>query len=245
LGIEDAFSDLDLWLLIPDSLLAAVDNHSQTRFFPFTFNGKEGHINVCSIEEFRQRVSACDFPLIAELRRAEVIQGNQNSVQSLLERANHPMTETVREAWFRYHYILMRQAHRALDNPIERGDAPTILFGVTATIEHALQAALVLDGEPYPYVKWLHHGATITPTGRDLVPLVRDVLDLLTKDMLFRPGPEKDHPLSQKLKEIRNVLIDAARENKINGPWLVQWWLSIDTVQNELKRITWGGNRAD
>ena len=245
LGIDDAFSDLDLWLLIPDWLLPVVDNPSKTRFFPFMLDGKEGHINVCSVEEFRRRVSACDFPLIAELRRVETIAGKQNSVQSLLERARQPMSGTVRVAWFRYHYILMRQAHRALDHPIERGDAPTVLLGLSGTIEHALQAALVLDAEPYPYVKWLHHAASITSTGASLVPLVRDVMDLLAKDMLFRPGPEKDHPLSQKLKEIRSVLVVAAREKGVDGAWLEQWWLSIDTVRDEIKRVTWGGNRAD
>jgi hypothetical protein len=138
----------------------------------------------------------------------------------------------------------MRQAHRALDNPIERGDAPTVLFGVSATIEHALQAALVLEGEPYPYIKWLHHEASRTPTGAVLIPLVRDLLELLAKDMLSYPGPEKDHPLSLKLREIRNVLIAAARGKGIDGMWLEKWWLSIDTVREEITRVTWGGSRA-
>jgi hypothetical protein len=138
----------------------------------------------------------------------------------------------------------MRQAHRALDNPIERGDAPTVLFGVSATIEHALQAALILDSEPYPYIKWLHYAAGLTTSGAVLVPLVRDLLDLLAKDMLSHPGPEKVHPLSLKLKEIRNVLIAAAHEKGIDGMWLEKWWLSIDTVREEIKQVTWGGSVA-
>jgi hypothetical protein len=245
LGIDDAFSDLDLWLLVPDSLLPAIDALSNTRFFPFTLNGKEGHINVESDEEFHQRISACDFPLIAELRRAEILLDRQGSVRSLQETALRPMTENVRVAWFRYHYILMRQAHRALDNPIERGDAPTVLFGVSTTIEHALQAALVLEEEPYPYIKWLHHAASRSPTGAVLVPLVRDLLELLAAGMLFYPGPEKDHPLSLKLREIRNGLIAAAREKGIDGMWLEKWWLSIDTVREEITRVRWGGICAD
>jgi hypothetical protein len=57
-----------------------------TRFFPFRLQGKEGHVNVYTVEDFAQRLAACDLPLIAELRRAEM---------SLLERARQPLTEAV------------------------------------------------------------------------------------------------------------------------------------------------------
>ena len=239
LGIDDDFSDLDLWLLLPESLVPIVDAASPTRFFPFTRNGKQGHVNIESVESVRKRISACDFPLIAELRRAEIILDGPDDVSDLLATAGRPMPDAVRLAWFRYHYLLMRQAHRALDNPIERGDAPTVLFGVSGTIEHALQAALILDREPYPYVKWLHHAAARTPTGVLLLPLVREILGLLARDMLHHPGPERDHPLSLKLREIRNTLIAAARANGITDSWLEQWWFSIDTVHDDVKRVGW------
>ena len=73
LGIDDPYSDLDLWLLVPDDALAALDSAAGTRFFPFKMAGKEGHITVEPREEFERRVRQCDLPLIAELRTAGVV----------------------------------------------------------------------------------------------------------------------------------------------------------------------------
>jgi hypothetical protein len=240
LGVDDEFSDLDVWLLIPQSRLAEVDALSPTRFFPFELEGKGGHVNVHAIEEFEGRLTGCDLPLIAELRLAELlIPSDGLPVEELLGRAKSEMPNDVRLAWFQYHYLFMRQAHRALDNPIERGHSATVLFGVSATIEHALQAALVLDGVPYPYVKWLHHAAERSPTGQKIVPLVREMLILLANDGLSHPGPERDHPLSLKLREIRNTLISAAREAGIDETWLETWWLSIDGTRERARCLSW------
>jgi hypothetical protein len=238
--VDDDFSDLDLWLLVPESLLPLLTSGAGTRFFPFRLQGKEGHVNVHAIEEFAQRLAACDLPLVAELRQTTRIAGPHETVSALVEQARQPMPQAVRAAWARYHYVLMRQAHRALDNPIERGDATTVFLGVAATVEHALRAALVLDGEPYPYVKWLHRAASTTPTGQKIVPLAGDVLDLLAQGALFEPGPEREHRLSRKIKEIRAVLIASARDQGLDGPWLEQWWLYIDAAREGVSRVTWG-----
>jgi hypothetical protein len=136
------------------------------------------------------------------------------------------------------HYVLMRQAHRALDNPIERGEESTVFFGVAATVEHSLQAALVLDGEAYPYVKWLHGAASDTPLSQKIVPLAGDVLDLLAQGALFERGPEKEHRLSCKLKEIRAVLIASAHEKGQDEPWR---WLYIEAARESVRGVTWGG----
>ena len=101
------------------------------------------------------------------------------------------MREEVRRAWFRYHYVEMRGEHRAADNPIERGDSVAVLQAMTQTLSHALRAAVVLDGQPYPYIKWLAHAAFQTPTGKRLAPRVAELLDCLACDALRLPGPEK------------------------------------------------------
>jgi hypothetical protein len=141
------------------------------------------------------------------------------------------MSDAVRQAWFAHHYIEMRSEHRACDNPIDRGDASALLLAMSACISHALRAAIVLDGEPYPYVKWLAAAAARTPTGARVAALVNELLDLLAAGALRMPGPERDHPLNVKLREIRKVLIAASRAHGIDGPWLEHWYLHLDMRQ--------------
>src|SRR5690606_29507336 len=98
--------------------------------------------------------------------------------------------------FFFYHYFQMRSFHRACDNPMERGNAVAVLFGVAQALAHALRAALVLDGHPYPYDKWLHLEAVRHPTGRALAAHVEVLLECMANDALRRAGPEKENPLS-------------------------------------------------
>ena len=102
---------------------------------------------------------------------------------------------------------------------------------MTATISHALRAAVVLDGEPYPYVKWLAAAAARRPTGARVGALVNELLELLATGALPIPGPEREHPLNVKLRQIRNLLIAAARSRGIDGPWLQRWYLHLDMRQ--------------
>lgn len=110
---------------------------------------------------------------------------------------------------------------------------------MTAALSHALRAAMVLDGVPYPYVKWLARAAFAAPTGRRLEPDVTRLLDLLARDALRAPGPEASHPLSHALKTIRGLLIEAAREGGIDEPWLQEWWLSIDRARRGIREVIW------
>ncbi|NLC59099.1 MAG: DUF4037 domain-containing protein [Armatimonadetes bacterium] len=239
LGVEDAFSDLDVWLFLPEARLAALRAVERGSFFAFTLAGKEGHLNLESREECARRLDACDLPRIAELRRCRLLTDPNGWAGALVDRARQEMRAPVRRAWFCYHYVEMRSEHRACDNPIERGDAVALLLATTRTLEHAMRAALVLDGEPYPYSKWLARACAATPTGRAVLCLVEDVLDLLATDALRAPGPERQHPLSLKLREIRRVLVEAARAAGIDEPWLAQWWLFLDEARQGIEGVRW------
>lgn len=46
LGIDDPYTDIDLWCLLPEDQLKALDSLSSTRFFSFELDGKPGHINA-------------------------------------------------------------------------------------------------------------------------------------------------------------------------------------------------------
>jgi hypothetical protein len=238
-GIDDPFSDLDVWIFLPAAMLPDLDAATATRFFPFELDGKPGHFTVDPSEEVARRLRHCGFPLIAELRVAETLADPRDEAGSLVRFARQPMREEVRRAWFRYHYVEMRGEHRAADNPIERGDAVAVLQAMTQTLSHALRAAMVLDGEPYPYVKWLAHAAFQTPTGSLLAPRVTELLDCLARDALRLPGPEKQHPVSRKLREIRLLLVEAARASGIDEPWLDEWWFHIVQARERIREVVW------
>src|SRR3954447_1626524 len=219
LGIVDAYSDLDLWLLVPHVVARDFDRHSPTRFIEFRFDGRPGHYNIEPMETFDARVTDCDFPLIAELRRTTLFEDNaNNSAAAIVARARRAMPEDVRRAWFRYHYVEMRSDHRAADTPIDRGDAIAVLQAVTRTLIHAMQAAMMLDGEPYPYSKWLGRACAQTSTGAAIIPLVNEVIELFGRGALRMPGPEREHPINLKLREIRAELIAAGKNAGFDEP---------------------------
>jgi hypothetical protein len=238
-GVDDAWSDLDVWVLVPQEVLAAVDAASVTRFFEFSLEGKPGHFNIDSMDQFRARVQRCDLPLICELRCSAIMADAQEAGRTLIERARRPMTASVQHAWFRHHYVEMRSEHRACDNPIERGDALAVMMAMTGTITHALQAAMVLDGQPYPYVKWLRRAAEQTPTGRQIAAIADQMVELLARDTLRRPGPERQHPLSMAMREMRRVLIETAQQRGIDEPWLREWYLYIDAAGAGIGQVCW------
>ncbi len=239
LGVDDAVSDLDLWVLVPDAALQAAESIAGTRFFSFELAGKKGHLNLEAAGDALAQVDRCDLERIAELRRCRVLADGCGLACEVVSRANQPMAEAVRRTWFRYHYVEMRGFHRSCDGPIERGDALALLQALVPTLNHALRAALVLDSQPYPYIKWLGHAAAQTPTGRLIIPLVDNIVKLLAQDALHHPGPEAGHPLGAKLREIRRVLIDSARVGGIDEPWLERWWVYMTQAAKGISSVTW------
>lgn len=238
-GVDDDFSDLDLFVVVTGADLAEVDRLSPTRFFEFVLDGKKGHFNALALEELASGLDGCDLPLIAELRTAHPIQDRLDRVMSLLERAQRPMPADVQRAFCCYHNYWMRASHRAADNPMERGDGVAVLLAVAQTVAHALRMALVLDGVAYPYEKWLHWESLRHPTGRRIVPAIAQILAAAQDGALVLAEPERDNPISQSLREIRTVLVDAALCQGIDEPWLVHWWLYIDQSERAIQDVRW------
>ena len=239
MGIDDAFADLDLWLLVPEGDMTQLDAASETRFFELELDGKEGHLNAESVGAFSARVRGCDMDAIFQLRTAEVLADPTGAARELVGLARRPMRPEVSLAFFRYHYVEMRGEHRSWDNPIERSEPVGALLALSKTIAHALRAAIVLDRQPYPYDKWLHHAAGATPTGKLLLPGLERILDLLAADKLRAGGPESDHPIGVELRVMRQVLIDAAEAGGIRQPWLRKWWLHMDEACEGIRDIRW------
>jgi len=162
-GVDDAVSDLDMWLLLSDDELAALDAASPTRFFEVLVHEKPGHMNANSARQFRERVRWGDMNLIYELRQARPILTHLRVAPELIAEARKPMSQELRRAFFFHHYVEMRGDHRACDTPLARKDRCGALLFLTKTVAHAMRAALVLDGEPYPYDKWLRTGRAAHP----------------------------------------------------------------------------------
>ena len=129
---------------------------------------------------------------IFQLRHGVVICDPSGIAADLRRDASACMPAEVRQAFFMHHYVEMRSEHRACDNPMERHDPVALLLSLPKVLAHALRAAMVLDGEPYPYDKWLYFAARQTPTGRLLAPHVETVLDLLGRDLLRFAGSERE-----------------------------------------------------
>jgi hypothetical protein len=237
--IDDAFSDLDLWLLLPEADVADLDAAAGTRFFEFELEGKAGHLIATSLKAFRERVRRCEMDTIYQLRGAEIITDASGAAGEMICLARRPMREEVSKALFFYHYVEMRSEHRACDNPMERGDPVAVLLSLPKVLAHALRAAMVLDGQVYPYDKWLYRAAAATPTGRLLAPSVEKILDLLAADRLRFDGPESEHPIGLELRAIRRILIEAAQARGVREPWLREWWLHMDQAQAAFDSVRW------
>ena len=239
LGIDDAWSDLDLWALVSEESLAKADALSPTRFYELMLDGKRGHLNLEARRKVCEGVNACDMHRIAELRSAMVLRDCSGTAGRLIGLAQRPMSEAVRRVWTCYHYVEMRSEHRACDTPIERGDSSALLLAMTPALEHALRCAMVIDGKPYPYRKWLSKAARQTPTGARVQEKLEQMLDLLATGALRCTGPEKMHPVSLKLREIRSILVEAAIASGIDEPWLHQWWLWMPQAREGISRVRW------
>jgi len=239
MDIDDEWSDLDLWLLMSEEDLARFDAASPTRFVEFTCDGKVGHMNAVATTQFRQQVERCHMDTIWQLRRSKVIVGGAEGTEAIVALARKPMPAETREALFMWHYTEMRGEHRAMDNPIERKDPVAVLLSLPKAVAHALRAAMVLDGEPYPYDKWLYRAAAQTPTGTRIEPLVQRVIDALSCGALSLGGPEREHPIGRELRAIRAVLIDAARAGGLDRPWLDKWWLHMDQARSAFDKARW------
>jgi hypothetical protein len=238
-GIDDAVSDLDVWVLTDDAVLQQVDRTVGTRFFDFKLDGKLGHFNFESGAEFRARVKRCDFTLISELRDAMLLSDHHQFGERLIVEAQKPMRDEVRRTWARYHYVEMRGEHKATRNPIERGDAVAILQALTSTLSHAMQTAMVLDSTPYPYVKWLGYAARQTPTGAAVMRAVDQVLEALGTDVLRVKMPSGTHPITQHLWDIRKILTEECERQGLDEPWLNEWWLHMTAARQGIQQIEW------
>jgi hypothetical protein len=238
IGVDDPWSDLDLWGFVSPESLARADALSTTRFFEFELDGKKGHLNLETRVDALAWLDQCRMERIAELRRAVALTTGQFPAD-LIARARKPMSEEVRRAWACFHYVEMRGEHRACDTPIERGHSISLLLATTRTLEQALRCAMVIDGQPYPYCKWLALAAARTLTGAKVAQKVEEALDLLAQNALRTPGPEKHHPISLKLREIRAILVDSARASGIDEPWLTQWWLHMTQARDGISSPRW------
>ena len=245
-GIDDAFADIDLWFLLPDKEFVELKKVSDSLFFIIKVNDKLGHLNAESIEEFSRRVfelknenDQIGMDNIFQLRNAEIINDNTGIGNELINSASQPMRKEVREIFFFYHYVEMRSEHRACDNPMERHDPVAFLLSLPKVLAHALKAAMVLDGEPYPYDKWLYYAALKTPTGKKIKPSIDKIIDLIAKDNLRFKGSEADNPIGQELRVIRKTLIEEAHARGNTSPWLETWWLYMTQPRDKLKNIHW------
>lgn len=238
-GIDDKVSDLDFWLILNESTLERFDALSSSRFIDVEIQGKLGHLNPVTIEEFESAFSPPRFEMINELQSAVALIDPPRAFARCQARARRPMNESVRRAAFFSCYVEMRACHKSADNPMDRYDAWTALSAVVKTVEYGMKCALILDGHPYPYGKWLYVEAHKTSTGQGIISSVDNILGLLGGGRHALLGPERENQISQELRVIRNHLIEKANQTGIDEPWLDRWWHFIDEARCTLETVAW------
>jgi len=238
-GVHDRWSDLDAWFWVPRRDLRRIDAASPTRFFEFTIDGRPGHANADAREDILASVRACHLELIHELRHAVVVQDPGGFGRRMIALARRRMRPTVRRRLFFHEYVEMRGEHRSLDNPLNRRDHAAVLFALGKTLSHALRAAMVLDGEPTPYDKWLVQAASKTPTGRLVARRVRHIVRFVGKGALNLREGDARHPLNLEIRKIRADLVAAAHRRGIKDGWLQKWWLWIDEARGAREGVRW------
>lgn len=238
-GIDDKVSDLDYWLVIDEPSLTKFDAMCPSRFVEVEIEGKPGHMNPILFAEFNAAFTSPKFEIINELRCAIALYDPRGSFAEVKRRAQLPVNDAVRRVAFFECYVEMRAAHKSVDNPMDRHDAWATLSGVVGTIQYAMKCALILDGRPWPYGKWLHVETRKCPTGQRIVPSIERVLNLLAEGRQALLGPERENAISKELKIIRSTLVDRARETGIDEPWLNKWWLYIDEARAAVQSVEW------
>ncbi len=237
-GIEDIWSDFDVWLVLADAAASEIQAAGQD-FVEFKAQGRAGHVSVHGRRELTDRVQACEMDLIYQLRHGAVVLESGREGSELIALARRPMRPAVRDALVLHHYVEMRSEHRACDNPMARGHDVAVLLSLTKMIAQTLRTAMVLQGEPYPYDKWLYHAAAATPVGRELTPLVDRVVDQLQPALLRHAEHDRTHPLGREVKALRNELVRLIRAHGIDGGWLTHWYLHMTEASKALRGLRW------
>lgn len=233
-GIDDEYTDLDMWLIL-DSKVYFDFVFKNGHFFDFEVEKKWGHINIENLDVFINRVSNCDFPLIYELRNGYFVHGN-DSVLTLYKTAQKEINKDITENHFLYNYAIARNWQKSSENIIRRGDKTALLLTMSKFIEHALKAAIISNGRPYPYQKWLYH----TASGIDSCNLLVNEIDLLL-EIIERNGILGDvndidnNVLFKSMEKIKGALIDLASIHNIESPIIEKWYLYIDDIDSLIK----------
>ena len=249
-GIADEFADIDLvCLLEPDAYRRASSNRTSD-FFDFTLDGRKGHVTVEPITDWTGALESCKVETIFEMRFARLLAGDPakseardrltRQFRDAVARANRPPSETARRRLFFHHYVQFRSAHRAAQDPMNRQEPHAVFMFLGLAMAQAFRAALILEGKPFPYEKWLRKTALETETGRSIAGYADHIISLLGSGALRREGGERENPLSQTLRQgMRRALMEAARDSGIDEPWLDRWWEHIGESRAALQEMSW------
>ena len=238
LGFADEVSDLDFWMVLSRDDLRRLDQASNTRFFAIEACGRQGHVNAEALEDFLERVDRCDMDLIGQLRCASPIIDDGRMAGELIQKATKPMREEVRRAYFFYNYVEMRGERTTCVNLATRNESVALLVNFPKVLVLAMRAAIVLDGEPYPYDKWLYRAAKRSSVAGELIPVLDRCIDHLTGDAL-RSTAGRQSPIFKELSNLRDIICQAAKEKGIDEPWLGKFWLYFNQSRDAINSARW------
>jgi hypothetical protein len=239
-NVDDAYSDLDFWLVLNDQEYDRYKSLTDQNFIPVTIDGKEGHINPLCISYLEKCFNnEIDMNLINEIRTSIVIMDKKYVFQKYQKLSEKPLSDPVKYAFFFYNYVMMRGYHRSCDNPMERGDEFAVLCNLMQTIRYGFQAAFVLDNAAYPYEKWLHIEANFHGTPKSLIEHVDTIITEIKSNPASLYGPESENKISTELRVIRAKLVEKAIQDGIDEPWLEKWYRYIDRSKEIIYEVNW------
>ncbi len=201
LGWEDEFSDVDVFVLVPQEDSAAIDGyyrqaieqgrvivHPPTlRYNEFPYGcipGTNVHYMLRTFEEAEEQLARYYDGAMWVHGTSVVLHDPSGRYARLRAATSYP--EEVWRAKRRDLYIAIANASDAASNPLRRGDWAVVMLTFADAVMYALRLCCLLERRPFPYEKGLMRAAAETEVGRALRPLIKALLAELRRPEIRR-----------------------------------------------------------
>jgi hypothetical protein len=236
LGVLDEQSDVDLLVFCEDEKFEEIHRrYEEAGLIPEDSDffvdlklpcGKTGHYTLHRKSELLRGLAEGDMEWLWFSHVAYTFR-DPLQLQSILSRYSPLHTDFLYKLR-KNTYIELRTFAKGLDNPVTRGDRLPILFFAVEVFKAALRCAIVIEGYPYPYDKWLERVARNLPVGKRVLECAEDFFQYLKDENSFKPMYQEDNSFVRMEKRMRKVLLEEFHSRNIDEPWLIEWWKYVE-----------------
>lgn len=232
LGVADHQSDVDIFVFCEDIHYEVIHHRYEDAgiiptgsefFVDFKLpSGKSGHYKLHRKTELTKGLNEGNMEWLW-FSHVSYIVHDSLQIKKLFDK-HVPMQSDLLYTLRKNTYIQLRTFAKALDNPVVRGERFPIHFFAVDVYKAALRCAIVVDGYPYPYDKWLVRVAGQLPVGKRVLECADDFFENLKAEDSYRPMFQEDNSFVKMEKRMRKILLEEFRSRDLDEPWLVEWW---------------------